>query len=415
LKKQKFFYGYRILAVCFLCLAIGVGCSQVSFGFFVKPLQATMGWNRTEIMTALTIYILLMGINGPLAGRLVDRYGARKIIPLGALLVATGFIILSQMNGLGLYYAGYALIGIGSTGIGPVTLTSVVSRWFVKRRGMAIGIMSMGMGIGGIIFAPLVAVFLIPNFDLSHSYLALGLILGGLIIPLSLLVIRSKPADLGVFPDGIEAKVTAKAAGNSAQIPQGLSVKMALATPVFWLLAASVVLNHTHMGISQSVAPYLDDVGFPVGIAASAISTTAVMSTIGMFFFGWLCDRIPVKFVYVIGLVLMTMGILALINIDADSPVWMIWLYAIVFGLGASSWMSTMSMLTSTTFGLASYGAIFGMLSLFQNIGGSAGSLLAGYLYDTMHTYHWAFIIIMTMIMLAMPIVLAVRRPKTKP
>jgi MFS family permease len=169
------------------------------------------------------------------------------------------------------------------------------------------------------------------------------------------------------------------------------------------------------MGVAQSVAPHLDDVGFPVAIAASAISTTAIMGTLGMFFFGWLCDKMPVKFVYIIGLVLMVMGILVLINIDAGSPVWMIWLYAVAFGLGSSSWMSTMSMLTSTTFGLASYGAIFGMLSFFQNIGGSSGSLLAGYLFDTMNTYYWAFIIIMVMIVLAMPLVLAVRRPTIKP
>jgi MFS family permease len=411
LKKPKIFYGYWILAACFLFLAIGVGCSQVSFSFFIKPLQAAMGWSRTEIMAALTIYILLMGINGPLAGSLVDRYGARKVIPVGALLVATGFVLLSQMNGLKQYYLGYAFIGIGSTGIGPVTLTSLMSHWFIKRRGTAIGIMSTGMGIGGIIFAPFVAIYLIPHLGWSHAYLVLAAILGGLIIPLSLLVIKSKPTELGLSPDGMATYEIANVAEASTSAAEGLSLKMAVATPAFWLLAGSVILNHTHMGVSQSVVPHLGDIGFPVGIAASAISTTSIMSTAGMFFFGWLCDKIPVKIAYIIGLVLIVMGILVLVNIEAGSPVWMVWLYAVVFGFGVSSWMTTMSILTSTTFGLASYGAIFGMLSLFQNMGGSIGPLLAGYLYDSMNTYYWAFIIIMAMVVLAMPLVLAVRRP----
>jgi MFS family permease len=412
-KKPKVFYGYWILFACFLFLAIGVGCSQVSFSFFIKPLQENMGWSRTEIMSALTIYILLMGITGPLAGRLVDRYGARKIIPLGAFLVTAGFIILSQMKGLGMYYAGYVLIGIGSTGIGPVSLTSVVSRWFIKRRGMAIGIMSMGMGIGGIVFAPLVAVYLIPHLSWSQTYLVLGIILGGLIIPISLLLIRSCPAEQGLFPDGQYIEKTGST-GRNSPAAEGLTLKAALATPAFWLLAGSIVLNHTHMGVSQSVAPHLDDIGFPVQIAASAISTTAVTSTAGMFFFGWLCDKIPVKLVYIAGLCLMAAGILVLVNVNASSPVWMIWFYAVLFGFGAGSWMSTMAMLTSTTFGLASYGAIFGTLGLFQNIGGSGGSLFAGYIFDTLNSYYWAFTIIMVMIVAAVPLVLPVRRPGQK-
>jgi MFS family permease len=414
LKKPKIFYGYWILAACFLFFILGVGSTQVSFSFFVKPLQAAMGWGRTEIMAAVTIYILLMGLNAPLAGRLVDRYGARKVIPVGAAFVTAGFIFLSRMTSLVHYYIGYILIGIGSTGIGPVVLTSVVSHWFVKRRGMAIGIMSMGMGAGGIIFAPFVAVFLIPNLDWNNAYLALGLLLGGLIIPISILVIRSRPADKGLLPDGMDSSESAETFEKSRAPDEGLSLKMALATPAFWLLAGSVVLNHSHIGISQSVVPHLGDIGFPTAIAASAISTTSVMSTIGMFFFGWLCDKLPAKFVYIFGLLLLVSGIFVMINLEANSPVWMVWLYAVLFGFGVSSWMTTMSMLTSTTFGLASYGSIFGMVSLFQNFGGSMGPLLAGYVYDSTNSYYWSFIIIMSFIFLAMPLALLVRRPAPK-
>ena len=411
MKKPRVFYGYWILAACFLFLAIGVGCSQVSFSFFIKPLQAEMGWSRTEIMAAFTIYTMCMGLTGPLVGRLVDRYGPRKIIPISALVVASGFITLSLMGSLIQFYIGYALIGLGTTGMGPVALTCLVSYWFSRRRGMAIGIMSTGMSIGGTVFAPIIAVYLIPSLSLSHAYLTLGLILGTIIVAVSLAVVRNRPADMGLLPDGLAAEETGSEARRPSDPEEGLSLKMALAAPVFWLLAVAMILHHSHMGVGQSVVPHLGDIGFPVAIAASAASTTALMGLAGMFFFGWLCDRIPVKFAYVIGLVFIVIGIVVLLNIGAGSPVWMVWLYAAPFGFGASSWMPTMAMIVSTTFGMASYGTIFGMLNLFQSLGGAAGPLLAGYIFDSSGSYFWAFILILAFEILAMPLVLSVRRP----
>jgi MFS family permease len=266
------------------------------------------------------------------------------------------------------------------------------------------------MGIGVTVFAPFIAMYLIPSFSLSNAYLALGLILGIVIIPASLVIVRNRPADIGLLPDGATSGEAGRAPAPSAP-EEGLSLRMALATPAFWLLAVALLLHHSHMGVGQSVVPHLGDIGFPVDIAASVVSTTAFMSMVGLFFFGWLCDRIPVKFAYVIGLVMIVVGIIVLLNIDTGSPVWMVWMYAAFFGFGASSWMTTMSLIVSTTFGLASYGAIFGTLNLFQSIGGASGPLLAGYIYDSTGSYSWAFLAVLAFIVLAMPLVLAVRRP----
>ena len=169
------------------------------------------------------------------------------------------------------------------------------------------------------------------------------------------------------------------------------------------------------MGIIQNQVPHLDDIGFPIAIAASSISIISIMGTFGMFFFGWLCDKIQAKFASAIGLGSMALGILILINIDAQSPVWMIWLYAAIFGFGVGSWLPTLSMLISTNFGLAAYGAIFGMISFFQSFGAAIGPLIVGYLYDSMNTYHWAFIMVLSMVVLAIPIILSVRRPYSYP
>jgi MFS family permease len=392
---------------------VSIGCGHVSSSLFVKPLETAMGWSRTELMAGFTVYLAFTAITAPLAGRMVDRYGARVVISLGALLAGIGLALLSQMNSLWHYYAGYAILGTGLSAVGQVSSSYVVSQWFSRRRGRAIGIMSMGIGFSGIVFPPLVGVYLIPHFGWSSTYLFLLMITVGLTVPLSLFVIRTRPAELGLFPDGMEAPESVITTDAKPLPSEGLSPKMALATPAFWLIAASVTLTHTHLGIVQNQIPHFDDIGFPVSIAASAFSITAALSAFGTFFFGWLCDRIPAKFASAIGLGLMALGISIFINVDAGSPTGLIWLYASVLGLGMGNWMPTMSMLTSTTFGLASYGAIFGTMSFFQNFGAATSPLVAGYLYDSMGTYHWAFIIILALIVLAIPLVLAVRRPAT--
>jgi MFS family permease len=411
LKKPRVFYGYWVLAACFIFCNVVTGCSSVVFSFFVTHLETDMGWSRAGIMVAFTVLLVCSSITAPFAGRLIERFGARVVISLGALLAGLGFVLLSQMHNLWQYYIGYAVVGIGLTGVGHVTSSYVVSQWFNKRRGLAIGIMSMGIGFGGIVYAPLIGAYVLPNFGWSNAYLVLGAIAGGLVIPLSLFVIRTKPADLGLFPDGIAASETATIAKATTSAAEGLSLKMALATPAFWLISASLFFNHNHVGIFQNQVPHLEDMGFTVSIIAPAISIGSLVTTSSMFFFGWLCDRMSAKFASVIGLCLIALGIILFMNIEAGSPVWFIWLYIIVLGLGVGSWMPTMSMLTSTTFGVASYGAIFGMMSVFQQLGAATGPLLAGYLYDAMHTYSLAFIIILAMVVLAMPLVLAVRRP----
>ncbi len=411
MRKPRVFYGYWILAACFIFCIISAGCSMVSFSLFVTPLQTDLGWSRTAIMAAFTILVLFTGLTAPFAGRLVDRYGAKSVIPLGALVAAIGFVLLSQMSNLWHYYVGYAVIGVGLTAVGQVTSSCVVSHWFVKRRGLAIGIMSMGLGLSGVIFAPLVAVYLIPNFGWSNAYLALAVITGGLVIPLALSVIRTKPAELGLFPDGMETADLADTAEANTSASHGLPLKVAMATSAFWLISASVMFNHTHLGVVQNAFPHLTDMGFPLGISASAIGIGSIMSAVSVFFFGWLCDRTSAKFACTIGLSLTALGILIFIYIDADSPAVMVWLYSFIVGFGIGSWMPTMSMLVSKSFGMAHYGSIFGMASLFQHIGAAAGPLLAGYLYDSMNSYHRAFIIILALVVLAIPLVMAVRRP----
>jgi len=219
---------------------------------------------------------------------------------------------------------------------------------------------------------------------------------------------------MGLYPDGMPAPEAVAVTEASLSASEGLSLKMALATPALWLIAVSFLASaFSHVGIIQNQVPYLEDIGFPVVAAAGALGGVGLGSLIGKLGFGWLCDRIQPKYACCISLVLQLVSIIILMSVQPVSPLAIIWLYAIVMGLGGGGWLPTMSMLISASFGSASYGAVFGMVIFAQSIGIATGPLMAGYMYDTMNTYHWAFIILSALYIVAIPAVLAVRRPKS--
>jgi len=414
-EKPKVFYGYWIVVATFFCLFITSGCGFFAFSLFVKPLQAHFGWGRGEIMAAFTIFLLVMGTTSPFIGRVIGRYEARRVIATGALVVGLGLVSLSQMNSLWHFYLSYAVIGVGMAAMGHIPSSTIVSNWFEKRRGTAIGIMSTGIGAGGFAMAPVIGGYLIPNFGWSVSYLVLAVFTWVLIIPLVLSVIKAKPADMGLHPDGRQTPETAPATEPQPFTANGSSLREALATSGFWLAAVSYLTGgFSSVGIVQNQAPYLEDIGLPVAMVAGALSGVGLGSLIGKFFFGWLCDRIPAKYAYSIALGLQAAGIIMLMSVKPASPPVTIWLYVAMIGLGSGGWLPTMSILVSTNFGLIAYGTIFGMINLAQSIGVATGPLLMGYMYDTMGTYSRGFIILLSLYAVAIPTILAVRRSKKR-
>jgi len=411
LKKPKVFYGYWMVAVTFLCLLMMSGAGNFVYSLFVKPLEADLGWNRGDIMVGFTIFFVMMGAASPVVGRIVDRHGARKVMPAGALLMGIGFVLLSLMSDRVLFYFGYFLVGTGAAAMGPVPASAVVSNWFRKRRGTAIGIMSAGIGAGGVVLSPIIG-YLIPEVGWRNSYLALAVIVCVSTIPLCLLVIRTKPAEKGLYPDNLKPAETATVNDSMASDSSGLTLRMALGTTAFWLIGAAFLLsNFSNMGAMQAQVPYFNDMGFSTAMAAAALGAAGLGSGIGKFFFGWLCDRIAAKYACAIGLCLQLLAIVLLMTVEPVSPVAMVWLYAFTLGFSVGSWLPTMSMVVSTSFGLASYGAIFGAVNFIQNLGTGSGPLVAGYLYDSMHTYHWAFVIFASLYAISIPAILLVRRP----
>jgi len=411
--RGRIFYGYWLVAFAFLCMLINAGCGPFVFAMFVKPLGSSFGWGRGQVMAGFTIFYLMMGVASPFVGRSVDRYGVRPVIPVGALVMGVGFVIASRMSDLYVFYLACALSGTGAAIMGHVPVSAMISNWFARRRGTAVGVMAAGLGAGGVVMAPITA-YIIENYGWRDAYFAMAIIIWVAIIPLALLLVRTRPSEMGLYPDGDSAPAIVVPEETARVAASGLSLRQAMVMTAFWFMGISYGFSaFSAVGTLQTVVPFLDDTGYPLAIAATALGAIGVGSGVGKVFFGWLCDIVQPRFVFVIGLCFQLGGVLVLLNVHANSPLAVIWISALLLGLGNGSWLPTMSLLVSTRFGLASYGAVFGAITLLQSTGLAIGPLFAGMMYDATGTYYVALAIFAGLYAISIPSILLVRRPKS--
>jgi MFS family permease len=411
-KMPRVFYGYRIVVVLFLCLFIMGGCGLYAFSLFVRPLQDVFGWGRGEIMTAHTIFFLVMGVSAPLIGRLVIRYGARKVMAIGASIGCLGFFSLTMLQNIWHFYASYIIIAFGFSASGMVPATTIVSNWFKKRRGAAIGVVAGGIPTGGIFLSRVIGGYAIPDLGWETTYLVLALITL-VIVPMVLIVIKTRPAEIGLYPDGVPATETDLTVEvNAAPTSAGISLKQASTTATFRLMVISLIIfGFVSNGVFQNQVPHLQDIGFSLATTSAVLSVWGIGSLCGHLFFGWLCDQIQAKYVLCISFGVKLVSIIMLINVTPTSSPYILWTYAALMGASMGAGVTTIPMLTINNFGLAYYSVIYGAISLTNSIGMATGALFPGYMYDITHSYHLAFIILLVLIIVAIPLVLAIRRP----
>jgi MFS family permease len=412
---RRIFYGYWLVAVTFVFMLLSFGCGSFVFSLFVNPLEASMGWGRGQVMVGFTIYFVTLGLVSPLVGRLVDRHGPRMAIVLGAIVMGLGFALASRTVSLPVFYLSYVVIGSGSAGMGTVPASTVISNWFKRRRGVAVGVMSAGMGAGGLVMAPIVA-HLLESYDWRTAYFAMAVIIWAVTIPLALALVRTRPSDLGLYPDGDAASPDIVQTSTSTHIEaESLSLRQASKTAAIWFIGLSFfVSGFSNTGALHAPVPFLQDIGFPTATAASALSMLGLGSAVGKVFFGWLCDRVPPKRACALGLALQLSGTLVLLSIRADSSVALIWAYALLLGFGIGSWLPGMSMVVSSTFGLKYYGSVFGVIAFLESAGTALGPLFAGLMYDATGTFHYAFVTFAALYGIAIPAILLVRRPASQ-
>lgn len=380
--------------------AICFGAAFYGASVFFKPLVQEFGWSRAAVATSMSAFSILNAVFGPITGKLTDSYGARKVMVLSAMTVGIALVILSFTRALWQLYILYALVGIGFAGATVVPGMALVSKWFVRRRGLAIGIALAGAGVGGLVLAPAIG-YLISALGWRNTYIIAGTLVCAVVAPLFVLIAKPNPQSMGLLPDG-DAPMTAGPGADtltkeSAPAPSppvslpGISFRDAIHTPALWLMAlAFFTTNIGTLAILNHQVMIVTDMGISATIAATALGLTAAYGSVGKIAYGSLADRFPVKYVFMVCYAMVLAGIL-LLMFAKTLP--MLWLFVVVFGLAMGGSLALRSLMTAWLFGMVSFGAIYGFMELVSQFGSAIGPLLAGWIFDSSGSYRLAFII----------------------
>ena len=384
---RKIFYGWWIVLACFLTnLYVS---SIVFFGFtaFLDPLVKEFGWSYTQVSFAASLRGLEMGILAPLVGFLADRFGSRKLILSGVITVGFGLILLSLTRSLTMFYGSFILLAFGAGGCTSVVTMTAVANWFKKNVGIAFAVMASGFGASGLI-VPLI-VRLIDGYGWRTALIILGLGMWALGIPLSF-VIRNKPEQYGYLPDGKLADGRISEYEIQHEKVE-ISFRKALKKRSFLYLNLAEVMRFMVLtAVVLHIMPYLGSMGMSRPTAGLVAAAIPLFSIIGRFGFGWLGDVFDKRYVIAVTFGFMGMGMLAFSHMQAT---WAIYLFLFLFSPGFGGGSVLRGAILREYFGRDSFGKMIGILMGFASIGGIIGPTLAGWVFDTLGSYDFIWLV----------------------
>ena len=383
---KNLYYGWWIVIACFI---INLYVSAVTFfGFtaFIEPIQHEFGWSYTQISFAMSLRGLEMGIFAPIVGFLVDRFGSRKLLLSGAIIVSIGLIFLSFTQSLLMFYLGILFISFGAGGCASVvTMTAVVS-WFKKKVSLALGVLACGLGAGGLII-PLI-VFLIDASGWRMTMIILGVGMLFLGIPLSLIV-RDQPEELRSRVDGSTTKsLKTSDPKDGSEKTEETFLDIVKKKSFLYLVIAETVRLITANAVFTHIMPYLSSIGISRALSGSLAGVLLLVSIVGRLGFGWLGDHFDKRIVWAITFSLMSSGLFAFCYAQSF---WVLLLFVILFAPGFGGGMVMRVAMLHEYFGMASFGKLLGIVMGFGAIGGIIGPTLAGWVFDTLGSYDTAW------------------------
>jgi MFS family permease len=386
--KGSIYYGWVIVGALFVIQALFFGI-RTSFGIFLTSIETEFALSRATTSAINSVSWLLLCISSVLGGWAFDRYGPKIVFLLMGLITGLSLILTSQTNALWQLFITYGLLlAIGSGAIYVVTMPTI-SRWFDKKRALAIGIASSGGGLGTAAIAPFAA-YLIANFSWRVAYIVLGLMALAIVIPSSF-ILKNDPKELGMLPDGAKLIQDTPDSQQAKTKLSGLTLKQASRTRGFWLMAFVWLLHSFCMLlILTHVVAHATDMSISTGSASAIISFIGLTRALGLIIMGGVADRIGRKKVAIIGTTLMTTSVVLL---TFSRELWMLYLFAAIYGFGEGGQLSSITALMADYFGLLNFGSILGVLDIGWAIGSAIGPLVGGLIYDINGSYFSAFLL----------------------
>ncbi|MFA5631745.1 MAG: MFS transporter [Porticoccaceae bacterium] len=390
------FWSTVMVLICFVLGIVVYGGGRYSFGVFMKPLAETMEWSRTQISLAVTINLICYGISSPVIGWLLDTIGARRVMISGAAIMTVSLCAMYFAHSLWMFYFLYGVASaFGANAIGRIAQASIVANWFVKRRGLMMGITALSIGLGTAIMAPVVRLFL-DNYGWQLAFVAMGVMMGVLVLlPIVLLVKgQGRPEDRGFGPDGIpleEAQAQQPGPGSRAAPAQDdWKVSEALRSKAFWAITIAMGISYMADYIVLLHGPAdFEDRGHSGATAALVLSIATLASCIGRLGFGWFADRANLKlgFTLLFGLQLISTPLVII-----DGGVNTLYAFAFIWGIGYGGAAVYMPYAIAGYFGRANFSSIMGWTTMVTVFCGSIGGILGGLIHDRYQSYHLAWL-----------------------
>ncbi len=397
--KQGFYYGWVIVAVMAVSRAVTMGMGSLNFGLFIKPMGDQLGIGRASFGWAQTARQASSSVTSPAVGWLLDRYGARVMLPVAVTLTGVSMIGLAYISHAWHLIALFAVMGlVGLSGPGALVTAVPVLKWFVVDRGKAVAYMSMGVPFGALIFIPLTQ-FVINVAGWEMSWIVLAVIGMGVVIPLTGIFVRRQPEDIGLLPDGAvrpDAAEGDSGAARAASEEVSWTVSEAIRSTTLWRLVivfSAVSLATSTVGLHR--IPSFMDKGLDPTLISFATAFDAVCAGISTFSFGMLVRYIPARYLGATGFMMLATA--SVLTIYANN-ILIVFVSMAVFGLGIGGMMFLQNFIWADYFGRESVGSIRGLVNPINLVVGGLGAPVAGYIHDFTGTYDpawWAGVALM--------------------
>lgn len=411
------FYGWKIVGVSFATHFISVGFIFYSYGVFFKALAAEFGGSRLEVSLGLMLINVVNAAFAPFLGKFLDHHSVRNIMCLGVIAMAAGLFAASRVQSLLQFYVVLAsLLGVGAAMMGQLPSSTLVSNWFVRRRGMALGVATMGISFSGVVMAPVTTV-MVASLGWRQTFVAYGFIALAVGLPLVWLFVVKRPEDLGLYPDGSdgpaldEPGLPLATEGPAIDALGGLewTYRGLLRDRNFWVISLTTSLCFASMSaLLVHMVPHVTDLEFSPQKAAFALSACAGAGVAGKVLFGWIADLIDTRLAFWASILCQLCGMAVIQTVDAYPAILMT---SAVFGLGMGGIVPLSGSLVGQVFGRRSFGRTMGLMSPVMLPFQFLGPPFAGYIYDRTGSYFFAFKIYIGFYILAACALLLLRLP----
>jgi MFS family permease len=391
--KLPFFYGWVLVGVSFVTMAVGVN-ARTAFSLLFPPILNEFGWDRGVTAGAFSFGFLISAFVTPTVGRLMDRRGPLIVVEIGVVTMGVGLLLATLVETpWQLYLTLGALVGGGVNCLAYTAQSIYLPNWFVRRRGLAISIAFSGVGLGSITILPWLQSQIATGGWRGGCWM-LGILVLALLGPLNLLL-KHRPEDLGLEPDGHRTLGAAPPPSNIVDRDWAAidwTLRRALATGRFWWIAVAYFgALFSWYAIQVHQTKYLTEIGFSATDAAWALGLVSLVAIPGQIALGHLSDRIGREWVWTIGNIGFVLCGLALILLAAHPTGAVLWVMVIAQGTLGYSLTSVMGPIPAEIFAGKHTGAIFGTVMLAAILGGAVGPWLAGFLHDITGSYAAAF------------------------